>query len=106
VACVNLDQFSNGELILLPKCQGLFTGRQSQSAKGACVDVEVHTPPLEQIQESPYLASNIYLNTRELVPGKYYFDCHTLDGIIISREVIVCKYDLLLASVHTYNNVA
>ena len=96
MACINLDWSNYGDIIVLPKCHGLFTGRRNQSTKGVCVDIEVRTyTGLPWRDPFPYLASNLYISFKDLVAGKYYYDCYTFDGSIISREVIACKYVLV-----------
>ena len=101
VACINLDWPQDyGDLISLSKCPGLYTGR-SENIKGVCVDIQVNTirgrmnrgpVSIKLKMQFPYLASTLYLSFKDLVAGRYYFDCYTFFGNTFSREVITCEY--------------
>ena len=97
VACINLDWAQDyGDFISLSKCSGLYTGK----SEGVCVDIEVNTirrygnflSSKIEFPYLPYLASTLYLLFKDLVVGKYYFDCYTFFGNVFSREVITCEY--------------
>jgi len=71
---------SNIDILELIECPGLLTARRNQHTTGICTN-----------QNSPLEASNLYLTFKKMVPGRYYFDCHLLDGSTVTREVVICK---------------
>ena len=67
-------------IIELRECPGLLTARKNQPINGICTN-----------QDSPLEFGHLYLTYRDMLPGKYYFDCHLLDGSTITRELLVGK---------------
>ena len=67
-------------IIELRECPGLLTARKNQPINGICTN-----------QDSPLEIGHLYLTYRDMLPGKYYFDCHLLDGSTITREILVGK---------------
>ena len=71
-------------IIELRECPGLLTMRKTQQINGICTN-----------QNSPLEIGHLYLTYKDIAFGKYYFDCHLLDGSTITRELLVGKFLIL-----------
>ena len=80
--CIDLDHKWKSRLVLTP-CEnfGVATERRDQSTAEVCATTAVNA----------YENSAVLLDTKSAIPGRYYFDCHHIDGNVRSSEVITCK---------------
>ena len=81
--CIDLDRKLKTDRLVLTPCErfGVVTERSGQSTAGVCTSLAVNA----------YFDSAALLDIKSLVPGRYYFDCHHIDGNIRSSEVIICE---------------
>ena len=80
--CIDLDRKWKDRLALIP-CEnfGVATERRGQSTAGICLSPA----------SSAYEISAVLFDTKSMIPGRYYFDSHYIDGNVQSSEVITCK---------------
>ena len=81
--CIDLDRKWKSDRLVLTPCEkfGVATGRRGQSTAGVCTSLAVNA----------YYDSAVLFDIKSVIPGRYYFDCHHIDGNVRSSEVITCK---------------
>ena len=80
--CIDLDRKWKDRLALIPRENiGVATERRDQSTAGIC----------KSPVSDAYEISALLFDTKRMIPGRYYFDYHHIDGNVQSSEVITCK---------------